>query len=175
MKYKTLIKEDTGTHDYGCAMIYFEFPGISAFQSVIDDDDVYHKEGDRSFGLETEPHTTLLYGLHSDVDPKEVMKVMEKYTYNHCRLYNVSTFNNSDYDVLKFDVESPVLHEVNQELKKFPHTTSFPIYHPHMTIAYLKPGMGEKYIKNLNWAKFMITPNKLVYSTPSGKKYIKEI
>jgi hypothetical protein len=44
-----------------------------------------------------------------------------------------------------------------------------------MTIAYLKPGTGEQYIKKFDWLKFYLTPNKLVYSSQDGTKQIEEI
>ena len=175
MNNKQLLKEDTGTHEYGCLMLYFEFPGVSSFHTTIDPNDIYEKDGDRSYGLETEPHVTLLYGFHDNVDIEEIMNIGKKHDFNHCKLHNVSLFQNSEFDVLKFDVEGQTLHQCNEELQKFPHTNEYTTYHPHMTIAYLKPGTGEKYIKKFDWLKFYLTPNKLVYSSQNGKVVIEEI
>jgi len=175
MKNKQLLKEDVGTHDYGCLMLYFEFPGVSSFHTHINPEDIYHKEGDRSYGLEIEPHVTLLYGFHEGVDVDKIMEIAKQYDFNHCKLHNVSLFKNSEFEVLKFDVEGKTLHECNEELQKFPHTNEYKVYHPHMTIAYLKPGTGEQYIKKFDWLKFYLTPNKLVYSSQDGTKQIEEI
>jgi hypothetical protein len=30
-------------------------------------------------------------------------------------------------------------------LKKFPFTSDYPDYHPHITLAFVKPGKGKKY------------------------------
>ena len=50
----------------------------------------------------------------------------------------------------------------------FPHTNSFPDYHPHLTIGYLKSGRGKKYVKKLNGLKFQLTPEYVIYSMPNG-------
>jgi hypothetical protein len=59
---------------------------------------------------------------------------------------------------------------VNAELSKFPHTTNFPDYHPHSTVAYLKKGTGQKYIDKFKGQEHQVTPNKIVYSMASGEK-----
>jgi hypothetical protein len=65
IKLIDLLKEGSNqTYDYGCVMLYFDFPLMDKIHNVIDPKDIYYEEGDRSFGLEDEPHTTLLYGLH---------------------------------------------------------------------------------------------------------------
>jgi hypothetical protein len=74
------------------------------------------------------------------------------------------------YDVLKFDVNGPNLHDANGELRKFPHTNNFPDYHPHLTIAYLKPGMGPRYVRKLTNMNYMLKPTHGIYSHPSGEK-----
>jgi len=51
-------------------------------------------------------------------------------------------------------------------MAEYPHTTDYPDYHPHMTIAYVKKGMGKKYAEDLK--DFSITPDKFVYSKIDG-------
>jgi len=128
----------------------------------------YTEDGDRSFGLEDEPHTTLLYGLHDDVTEDDVRDTISGFDYGTCRITNPSLFENENYDVLKFDTSGPNLHETNFELKNYPHTTSFPNYHPHLTIGYLKPGMGKKYENKLKGLQFKLDPTHVVYSMANG-------
>jgi len=158
------------TYDYGCAMIYFEFPEIQYIHKLIDPNHIYTEESDGSFGLETEPHTTLLYGLHNNVSLEDVKGVIDNHTFHTCRVHNPSLFQNPKYDVLKFDVNGANLHEVNSDLKKFPFTSDFPDYHPHLTIAYLKPGFGNKYVRKLSNMEYMLKPIYGVYSQPDGTK-----
>ncbi len=67
-------------------------------------------------------------------------------------------------DVLKFDIKGENLHETNTDLQQYPFTSNFPDYHPHMTIAYLKPGSGKRYAKMLKGQEFDLIPQHAVYS-----------
>lgn len=168
---KKILKEETKEKfDYGCVMLYYDFPEMENIHNIIEPNDIYHQEGDRSFGLEDEPHTTLLFGLHDDVTDEDVSKVLNKYKYSTCKLHNPSLFENPDYDVLKFDVKGDNLHKTNVDLRRYPHTNSFPDYHPHTTIGYLKPGMGRKYVNKLKGMNYSLSPQYAVYSKPNGDK-----
>jgi 2'-5' RNA ligase len=136
---------------------------------MIDPKDIYTEEGDRTFGFEDEPHTTLLFGLHEGVTNEQVQSVLDEINFGECNLYNASKFENPKYDVFKFDVVGPGLHTANMGLKKFPHTTGFPKYHPHATIAYLQPGTADKYIQALKDQDFRLIPTHAVYSKPNGE------
>jgi len=159
------MNEKRQTYDYGCAMIYFNCPKITEMQSKIRPEDVHEN------GLETEHHTTLLYGLHSaEISDDTVMGMCTEPEYSPIRLVNVSLFENADFDVLKFDADCPTLVEVNRQLVKLPHTSSFPGYHPHATIAYLKPGTGKEYVKAFSGMTALANPTEVVYSKPTGDK-----
>jgi 2'-5' RNA ligase len=166
-----VLEEATGqTYDFGCVMLYFNFPEIKKIHEIIDPEDIFHEDGDRSFGLEDEPHTTLLYGLHDGVSSEDVEGVLEHFNFGTCSIENASLFDNPQYDVLKFDVSGPSLHEANKELAEFPHTNNFPDYHPHLTIGYLKPGTGKKYTEKLKGVSYNLKPEYVVYSKPNGDK-----
>jgi len=164
------------TYNYGCSMVYFDFPKMNEIHSMIEDEDIYTEDGN-SHGLETEPHATLLYGLHSDeIEDNDVLHASTKLGIpSELKLHNASCFNNDKYDVLKFDVDDDHLHKINGELTKLPHTTDYPDYHPHSTIAYLKKGTGEKYTNKLKDAWYSVNPSKIVYSKPDGSKIEKLI
>ena len=164
-------------YGYGCSMIYFDFPEISEIHSQIDESHLYTEDGPIPYGLETEPHTTLLYGLHSDeIDDNDVIDaslrnpIPEKIV-----LHNASLFQNDKFDVLKFDIKNQELHKINSELKKFPYTSDFPDYHPHSTIGYFQKGLANQYMKSLEGKIFEVNPSKIVYSKPNGDKVTKDI
>jgi 2'-5' RNA ligase len=164
-----ILEKEGDTYDYGCAMLYFDFPQIKDIHAKIAEADLYTEEGDRTFGIEDEPHCTLLYGLHKEVTPEMIQEIVKNFKFEACEAHNASLFEN-EYDVLKFDIKGTNLHECNEALAKLPHTNSFPDYHPHMTIAYIKKGLGEKYTKMLEDSAFDLEPTRIIYSTPEGDK-----
>jgi 2'-5' RNA ligase len=174
MKLLDIITEDH-KHDFGCVMLHFKFPEMNKIQDMIDPKDIYEDSSDSSFGLETESHVTLLYGLHKGVSEKDVTNALSGITFNTCKLYNPSIFENDKYDVLKFDVGyttrgESFLSKANKALKAFPYTSDFPDYHPHMTVAYIKPGKGKKYVDILkkNVDDITMTPDYAKYSKTDG-------
>jgi 2'-5' RNA ligase len=166
-----LINEMEGKkYDYGCVMLYLDVePKIwRGIQDLIDDEDVYSENG---YGRETAIHITLLYGLHSDVPDEQIEDAISKMSSPEVTLKKITTFNNKEYDVVKFDVEGDELYKMNEMLKEFPYTSDFPDFSPHSTICYVKSGKGKKYHKTLSDDEaIVITPNKVVYSKADGTK-----
>ncbi len=165
----------TETYDYGCVMLFYDIPVWNHITDMIDHDDLYEPDSNK-YGVETEPHITLLYGLHSDdIEDNELLDNLLGMGIPEITMSNITLFNNKEFDVVKFDVEGDGLHNMNKFLvDNYPYTSDYPDYHPHSTIAYVKPGLGEKYVKNFS-KPFVFKPNKLVYSKPDGSKITKNI
>ena len=164
---------ENNRYDYGCVMLEFTFTELPKLHELISEEDIRYDEADDSFGLEDEPHTTLLYGLHEEVTLEDVKKVLEQFTFYTVKVHNPSLFENEGFDVLKFEVVGDSLHEVNAKLKEFPHTSRFPEYHPHLTIGYLKPGKGKKYVEMIKEqfdSEFWLAPQHATFSHPNGTK-----
>ena len=152
---------------YGCVMLD---SNMKEWDSIhlggIDPKDVYKKPLDDSYGLEDNPHVTILYGIHEDdVTPEQMINVIEESMEEVIVMISeISIFEKEEYDVVKYDI--PVTKQLlgyrKMFVNNFENTQSFP-FHPHMTIAYVKPGMGKKYVSNLD-EPFEITFNKGVYS-----------
>lgn len=179
LKLMKMINENR-EYEYGCAMLYFDFPTLLKIQDVINPKDIYEDPDDDSFGLEDEPHITLLFGLHKEVTDEEVEDIVKSFVYRPIKLSKLSIFDNPDYDVLKFDIDEKsrggnILYKVNKELKKLPFTSNFPDYHPHMTVGYLKSGTGEKWSEKINIGDFTIVPKFVIYSKPDSTKLKFEI
>lgn len=172
-----LNEKDGDSYDAGCVMLYFDFPEMKEIQNRISKDDLYTESGDRTFGFEDEPHVTILYGIHSEEVPDEaVMEIASRVQFSSLTLYKITAFKNENYEVLKFDVDGNGLRESNRNLiENVPYTSSFPDYHPHCTIAYLKPGTAQKYIDAMGDVKHIVMPTQLVYSKPSGEKVFKSV
>ena len=164
----------TDKFEYGCVMVYLDVnkKDWNTLESMIDKEDLYlGKGGDRGYGFENEPHVTVLYGLHEDIPLKDVEKVLNKMKRPKLNMQKVSSFNNPEFGVLKFDVESDDLHKENAKLTKFPHTTSYPDYHPHCTISYIKPDKIDEYVEKFKGIEPIdVIVEKIVYSFADGTK-----
>lgn len=163
-----LFEKKSDSYSKGCAMIYFDFPDMEGFHEMIDEEDLYTEEGDRSYGIEDEPHITLLYGLNNNVSSANVFEILNNFKVDKIKLTEVTAFKNEKFDVLKWDVECETLFEINKELVKLPHKNDFPDYHPHATIAYLKSGTADKYIEKMKAMSYTVKPTVYVYSMANG-------
>jgi len=161
--------ENNHKYEYGCLMLKFEMPNWESFiENLIDKDDIYN-DASGAFGLEKEPHVTVLFGLHDYVKTDDFKNILIPIRHIKCKTNKITYFENPEYDVVKFDIEGNYLHKLNKDLRDSVHyTTSFPEYHPHMTISYLKPGTGKKYKKILK-SPLIITPTAYKYSYPNGE------
>lgn len=158
--YKQILQENNSPNEFGCVMIYFKFPEFKEIQKIIDKEDIDEVEG-----LEHEPHTTLLYGLHEEVTLEDIKNILNNFEYSEYHIHNASLFENPEYDVLKFDVKGDNLKQTNKALAKLPHTNKFKNYIPHLTVGYLNPGSGKKYTKELQQKSYELLPDYVVYST----------
>lgn len=101
-------------------------------------------------GREQNPHITVKFGLHTN-DPEDLRRIVEQLAPVAVQLGECSFFAADAYDVVKIDVESKALHKLNAAIcEGTPCTDTHPEYKPHVTIAYVKSGMGDHYARRLN-------------------------
>ncbi len=97
-------------------------------------------------GREDEPHITVLFGTHTS-NPQEVEALLADQPPVRISIGRSSIFACEKYDVVKLDVAGDDLHRLNRRLAEaLPHTSTHPTYVPHVTLAYVKPGSGSKYV-----------------------------
>jgi hypothetical protein len=168
MTIKRWLNEGYKTSNYGCIMMEASVGNWEEEHVLgIDQNDVYEDPEDDSYGLEEDPHVTILYGIHEDeVDNEVVLSVMEENMVPvSVEIDEIDIFENDDYDVVKYNV--PKVDELMKMRKlfedTFPNTQTFPDYNPHVTIAYVKPGKGKKYKRKLE-EPFRIDFVKGIYS-----------
>jgi 2'-5' RNA ligase len=116
----------------------------------IPDDELYTDPEDPTFGRQPldDIHCTVKFGFTAN-DSKEIEEVLQEFGPTSLKLGDVSIFDREEnnYDVVKLDVEDcDGLREINKALSKLPNEDKFPKYTPHVTIAYVKKGMGKKYV-----------------------------
>ena len=162
---------------YNCIMIGYEpIEKIQRIQESIDENDLYHGDNndENEYGLEKESHITLLYGLHENVTCEDVKPYLLPLMEYKAMLYNVSSFSNEKFDVLKSDIKSSAMKKTNKLLRdNLPHDDLHDEYHPHMTIAYLKPGTAKKYEQKMLDKIITITPKEYMFSYGKDGKYDK--
>jgi len=149
-KYLKFLKEGVSKYQYGCVMIDFNFENWKELSSNIDKNDIYEKEGE-NYGIVPRAHLTLFYGLHSEVLDEQVISCFDGFKLDDfvIEIDGITTFENPEFDVVKLNVIlTDVLKEVNSRLSKLPNGNRFPVYKPHITIAYTKSGTAHKYVKN---------------------------
>lgn len=144
--------------DHEFSSTQFNLPGELAFElrmlgeripaaDLVSQDDPPH---DATSGRELNPHVTVKYGLHTD-DAEEVRAAVQSQAPVAVQFGKCSYFKGEQHDVLKIDVQSEALHALNGHIAaRLECTDTFPDYKPHVTIAYVKPGLGEHYASRLN-------------------------
>lgn len=162
-------------YEYGCAMLYFEFDELGSIQREIEPEDVYVGNDDLH-GIAKNPHVTLLSGSHKCNASTDIVHTIENFKLSELVLHNISSFatyamrGEFPFEVLKFDVGSTCLHQINAQLREiYSNTCLFP-YHPHSTIAFLKPGAAQKYLDMFKGFSYIAVPTKIVYCNPNGEK-----
>ncbi len=143
---------------------------MALIQRAIDPEDLYTDKS--GFGLDKNPHVTVAYG-HEENDPESTRQAIDDIGAGEGRLGGLSQFKNKDYNVLKFDVNSDHLRTLNKRVREriaMPGQT-FKDYNPHVTVAYLKPGVDvEKYRKLEKLLKTRRFPVKMIrFSNPKNE------
>lgn len=165
LREKRLVQKQSGAHDY--ATTQFDLTGdalaqVALLQSRISKDDL------KPEGMEDRPHVTVRYGLLDD-SPAAVQAMCAGRGVVRALVGEVDYFPNDGHDVLILRVESDDLVTLNAELGELPNVQTYPDYQPHVTLAYLKPGCGEKYARELAAEPVEVEFDQLVFSDRSGQ------
>ncbi len=169
-KYIQFIRESTG-YKLGCVMVEVPVSNWNEITSIINKDDLYEVEGE-NYGISKNPHLTLLYGIKPNITKEQIEEVLTK-TIDGSKIIieieNIDTFENDNFDVVKFNIKkTEQLQRIFDALSELPNENTYPDYKPHMTIAYVKKGLGEKYKKKYS---HKVSSNEICYSMANEKKY----
>lgn len=165
-----LVLENSAPRSFSCLMLDLSFllPDFLKLQEEICPCDVYDDEP--GHGIEAEIHTTALYGIHtnkfSDITDAIKLKPVE------FKIGKLSLFKNTKYDVLKFDIISKDLDDLNKNLRQtIKYTNNFPKFSGHITVAYLLQDTGKFYtnLKNKLTGR-TFTSNRFIFSDSAGQK-----
>jgi 2'-5' RNA ligase len=117
-------------------------------------------------GLETNPHITVKYGLHT-TNANEVRAVVEQFagpiTF---KLGRMKLFKSDSYHVLYVSVDSVDLVNLNKFIsKELEVTDTHDIYVPHLTIAYLKTDGSQKFDRDATFFGRVSQATAVTFST----------
>lgn len=167
--------DENPNEKFGCLMVNFAFTNWSEFiRRQVNQSDIYLDETDpiNNYGYEDEPHCTVLFGLnHGDDIVENLKKILPPLEeINDILRGDMSIFESEKYDILKFDLSSEKLSQLNANLKaNFKNSDQFDEYKPHITIAYIQKGKGINYTKD-NLQKVPLFPSEYIYSDPEQNK-----
>jgi hypothetical protein len=159
-------------YSYGCVMAGIDDDSVSKildFNYKTISEEILFVEGDE-YGREKHPHCTVKYGLTQSYSEDQMRSIIQNVTPFQLEIKGVSIFENEKFDVVKFDVDGPELRRLNEVFSRLPNHDQYPVYHPHMTLAYVRKGMGKKFARTPS--KFAKVPVKtLIYSDRGNKMY----
>lgn len=152
----------------GCLMAMFKGSDacdVSAFAQAN-----LHDENLAPDGREEEPHITVLYGFSPDFNATILGSRLDACKALNFTLGAVSRFECPEYDVIKIEASSPETQQLHYDLRKqFSDSVSVthPIYHPHVTLGYVKKGTHKELDGNTTFQGRSIKVDSLVYSYPN--------
>lgn len=145
---------------------------IKKFAKKIPDADINTQAG----GREPDSHVTVVYGIGNTITPEQMRVFAMQEQPIEISLDKVTLFEpeDKDYDVLKIDVVSSGLHQLNENIRSMigaPGET-FKTYTPHITVAYIKKGTCKELVNNTQFQNKKVTIDNLTFSTKKGEKYM---
>lgn len=154
---KTLLIENH-KNDYGCLMALINSAKakqlIDMSKKLIPDKNLYIDKNDSTYGRETEPHCTILFGFTSNLTEEQLKQIVKGIKPFNINASGISLFKGNGkkpYDVVKMDVNvNRELNIMRKRCELFPYHTDFPTFRPHITIAYVKPNSFNHVIENKN-------------------------
>lgn len=120
-------------------------------------------------GREETPHVTVKYGLLTK-DADEVREIVEGLGPVHIALGRTSLFESPEHDVVKVDAEGDNLRRLNALISdSLEHQDKHDQYQPHVTLAYVKPGRGQRYVDMADVDGMEVFCSTLIFSAHDGK------
>lgn len=137
----------------------------------IDDDIIYEDEYEQeTFGREKFIHLSILPNIDAN-NRRELRETISMARRCQCTLGATRCFTqNAKFDVVYIEVVDFGVHVLHQYLSKSVlHERLFPTYIPHITLAYVNKGCGEKFVANRYFCGKNFQIDELVISYEMGK------
>ena len=166
------MKHKNTNREYAFLMVDYETPSIiKDLQKKIPSRELYTEEDNEDYGLEKQSHVTLVPCLDNDIDIDKLKSYLKPINEYDIVLTDISKFECEKFDVLKCAVKSKALKDTNKEIvDKFETHSDYKDYNPHMTIAYMKKGMADKYLKKILDKLILLKAKNFNFSYFDGDK-----
>ena len=166
------MKHKNTNREYAFLIVDYETPSIiKDLQKKIPSRELYTEEDDEDYGLEKQSHVTLVPCLDNDIDIDKLKSYLKPIDEYDIVLTDISKFECEEFDVLKCAVKSKALKDTNKEIvDKFETHSEYKDYNPHMTIAYMKKGMADKYLKKILDKLILLKAKNFNFSYFDGNK-----
>lgn len=169
----SMVRLVEGRYDYGCVMARIDEEAarkILDFNNrTITNEMLYEEEG-YGYGREITPHITIKFGLTESYTEEQMKQLLSKVVPFNVEIGGVSIFENEKFDIVKFDIEGKEIRELNEMFSQLPNEDKHPIYHPHLSLAYVKRGLGQRFTKTPSKHAF-VPVNMIEYSDGGSKSY----
>lgn len=166
------MKHKNTNREYAFLMVDYETPSIiKDLQKKIPSRELYTEEDNEDYGLEKQSHVTLVPCLDNDIDIDKLKSYLKPIDEYDIVLTDISKIECEKFDVLKCAVKSKALKDTNKEIvDKFETHSEYKDYNPHMTIAYMKKGMADKYLKKILDKLILLKAKNFNFSYFDGNK-----
>lgn len=171
------MKHKNTTRQYAFLMVDYETNEyIKNIQDKIKEEELYFEDDNNDYGLEKESHVTIVPCLDNDVDLEKLKTYLDDISEYDIILTDLSKFECEKFDVLKCAVKSEKMKETNKKIvKDFDTHSEYKEYQPHLTIAYMKQGMADKYLKKILPKLIHLKPKNFHFSYVDKNGNEKEI
>ena len=156
-------------YDYGCVMAQMPPSVSSRFidfgRKLVPDDMLYFDPNEPDdYGREKEMHVTIKFGLTQSYTKEQISQLLRGTKPFYITIQGLDIFQNPEFDVVKFNIESDELYRLRKVFDTLPNVDEHKVYHPHMTLAYVNAGFGERFKgKKIN-SNTQIPVNLMKYS-----------
>jgi len=171
VKYKLF---ESFQYENGCVMLELPFENWDDVLSSIEEEDIYDVKGGKiPFGLQKNPHLTLLYPVDKRVKYEKVKYSLDKIVIKDkpisLTINSIEIFESKKYDILVFRVDdNEYLTEIHDYLMDtIPNHNTHKDFKLHITIGYIKKGTGDKYCQEFN--KTVNNIKEITYTTKTTK------
>jgi 2'-5' RNA ligase len=161
-----------GAGNLGCLLVRFPLSSTVEIQEWI----IENIPSDVVITPEHESHVTLYYGIKPEADFEAIKKWLSSTPKIVIKLKSIGLFKNPDKDVVKIEVESPQLHQLNQELESVVGAEnlqpSMYDYNPHVTLAYVVNSTCDHLSGHDRFNGYVYVLDTVTYSQPGSKRKI---